>query len=155
MMKAESISRRTFLAAASAVSAMAATPHPILALTSTEKPALLGGQPVRTAPFPSPAWPIYGAEEEQALLDVVRSGCWFRRHSEPSTVKRFEAAFVQMTKAKYCLATTSCTAAMETSLAALGVGPGDEVILTGRPEMEQVAAGIGKIQAHAVELAKA
>src|ERR1017187_8126653 len=76
MMKAESISRRTFLAAASAVSAMAATPHPILALTSTEKPALLGGQPVRTAPFPSPAWPIYGAEEEQALLDVVRSGCW-------------------------------------------------------------------------------
>ncbi len=92
MKKAKRISRRAFLAAASAVSGMAATSHPTLASSSTDKPALLGGPPVRTDPFPSPSWPIYGAEEEQALVDAVRSGSWFRGYSEPSTVKRFEAA---------------------------------------------------------------
>ena len=36
--------------------------------------ALFGGRPIRTAPFP--IWPIYGREEEQALLRALRSGEW-------------------------------------------------------------------------------
>ncbi len=125
----KTISRRNFLAAASAAYAIGVAPRRATAGTPTEAPALLGGKPVRTEPFPSPAWPIHGSEEKQSVVDAVRSGTWFRGYSGPSTVARFEAAFAEMTKAKYCLATTSCTAAMEISLAALGVGPGDEVIL--------------------------
>jgi dTDP-4-amino-4,6-dideoxygalactose transaminase len=86
-------------------------------------PALLGGAPVRTAPFPS--WPIADATEENALTGVVRSGQWF--HSEQ--VARFEAAYASLTGAKHCLATANGTSALIISLAALGVGAGDEVIV--------------------------
>jgi perosamine synthetase len=44
-------------------------------------------------------------------------------------VKNFEAAYAQVTGAKYCLALSSGTGALATSMAVAGVGPGDEVIL--------------------------
>jgi dTDP-4-amino-4,6-dideoxygalactose transaminase len=44
-------------------------------------------------------------------------------------VDRFEAAYAQLTGAKYCLATANGTSALLTSLAALGVGAGGEVIV--------------------------
>ena len=96
-----------------------------MALASTEKPALLGGKRVRTEPFPS--WPVFDKTEEQALAEVVRSGRWFRGNGQ--VVKRFEEAYARLTGAKYCLATSSGTGALQTSLGALGIGPGDEVIL--------------------------
>jgi dTDP-4-amino-4,6-dideoxygalactose transaminase len=90
-----------------------------------EKPALLGGQKVRTASFPS--WPVIDQTEEKALLDVLRSGKWFRGYGK--AVDRFEAEYARLTGAKHCLATANGTSALFTSLAALGVGAGDEVIL--------------------------
>lgn len=44
-------------------------------------------------------------------------------------IQRFEEMFKQYTKAKYAIATSSCTGALHMGLAALGVEPGDEVIL--------------------------
>jgi len=44
-------------------------------------------------------------------------------------VKEFEALFAERTKSKYCLAVSSGTTALITSLGALGIGPGDEVII--------------------------
>lgn len=90
-----------------------------------KKPALLGGTPVRTMPFP--AWPVYNETEERALIDVLRSGKWFR--GDGKTVNRFEEAYAGLTGAKYCLATANGTSALLTSLAALGVGAGSEVIV--------------------------
>jgi len=89
------------------------------------KPAMLGGRPVRTKPFPN--WPVYGAPEEKEFNQVLRSGNWFRGTGH--TVERFESAFAKLTGAKHCLATASGTAALTTSLGALDIGPGDEVIL--------------------------
>jgi perosamine synthetase len=86
-------------------------------------PALLGGTPVRKTPFPS--WPIADAREEQALVDLIRSGKWFRGER----VAAFESAYAALTGAKHCLATANGTSALITSLAALGVGPGDEVVV--------------------------
>ena len=43
---------------------------------STDKPAVLGGGPVRTAPFPS--WPVIAGNEERAWMDVLR-----KRQMEP------------------------------------------------------------------------
>lgn len=89
------------------------------------KPALLGGTPLFARP--SGKWPIFDEKEEKALVEVVRSGRWFRGNGE--CVKNFERSYAQVTGAKFCLATSSGTGALQTSLAALGVGPGDEVLL--------------------------
>ncbi|MEK7408912.1 MAG: DegT/DnrJ/EryC1/StrS family aminotransferase [Acidobacteriota bacterium] len=116
------LNRRSFLAAAPAAG-LAMTSSG--ALAAGEKPVLLGGKPVRTQRFPS--WPVSDQREEQALTEVVRSGQWFRGNGQ--VVKRFEEAYARLTGAKFCLATSSGTGALQTSLGALGVGPGDEVIL--------------------------
>src|SRR5437899_3102611 len=92
---------------------------------AAEKPALLGGKPVRTDPFPS--WPVFDQSEEQALLHTVRSAQWFRGGGK--NVNRFEEAYAELMGAKFCVGTSSGTSALLTSLNALGVGPGDEVIL--------------------------
>jgi perosamine synthetase len=89
------------------------------------QPALLGGTPVRTQPFPS--WPIADSLEEQALVGVVRSGKWGRGVGEE--VKHFERAYAALTGARHCLATANGSTALLTSLYALDVGAGDEVIV--------------------------
>jgi dTDP-4-amino-4,6-dideoxygalactose transaminase len=91
----------------------------------TGVPALLGGSPVRTAAFP--AWPIADAREEEALLGVLRSGKWGRGVGEQ--VKQFERAYAALTGARHCLATANGSTALLTSLYALDVGAGDEVIV--------------------------
>ncbi len=96
---------------------------------STEKLALLGGKPVRATPFPS--WPIVASNDEKAWADVLRKGAWCRL-SDPQMgyVGQFEKAWAEMTGAKRCLATASGTTALITSLNALDIGPGDEVIVS-------------------------
>lgn len=89
------------------------------------KPAILGGTPVRTEPFPS--WPIFDQSEEQALLSTLRSGQWFRGSGK--NVSEFEVAYAKLMGAKFCIGTSSGTNALITSMNALGVGAGDEVIL--------------------------
>lgn len=91
--------------------------------TGAGRPAILGGTPVRRDPFPG--WPVADELEERALTDVLRSGKW-NRHAQ---VERFEAEYAALTGAKHCLAVANGTSALLTSLAALGIGPGDEVIV--------------------------
>jgi dTDP-4-amino-4,6-dideoxygalactose transaminase/nucleoside-diphosphate-sugar epimerase len=88
-----------------------------------EQPALAGGDPIRTEFLPF-ALPLLGREEEEEVLDTLRSG-WLT--TGPKT-KRFEAALAEYAGAKHAIAVNSCTAALHVSLAALGIGRGDEVI---------------------------
>jgi perosamine synthetase len=118
------VTRRGFLAVGSAAGVGIAQ-QPKSAVGGLEKPVLLGGTPVHKQRFP--AWPVFDQTEEKALVEVVRSGRWFRGNGE--LVKRFESAYAEKTGSKFCLALSSGTGALQTSLAALGVGPGDEVIL--------------------------
>jgi dTDP-4-amino-4,6-dideoxygalactose transaminase len=90
-----------------------------------EKPALLGGRPVRGAPFPS--WPVVDEREDKALLEVLHGGKWYR--GDGQTVSRFEEAYARLTGARHCIATANGTSALYASLAGLDVAPGDEVIL--------------------------
>lgn len=89
------------------------------------KPALLGGTPVRTEPFPS--WPLIRDNDERAWMEVLRKGRWNRL--DGTYAKLFEEAWAKTLGAKCCLATSSGTAALLTSLNALGIGPGDEVVV--------------------------
>lgn len=87
--------------------------------------ALLGGQPAIKRAFP--AWPHYDNGERQALLDVLDSNIWWRT---PGTqTLHFEQEFAQYHQAKHGIAVTNGTAALEVTLSALGIGPGDEVIV--------------------------
>jgi dTDP-4-amino-4,6-dideoxygalactose transaminase len=119
---AHTISRRGFMTAAAG--AAVATRASVFA-AGAEEPALLGGPPVRTTPFPS--WPVVDGREEKALSDVLHSGKWFRLDGQ--TVDRFEEAYARLTGARHCIATANGTSALYASLAGLDVAPGDEVIL--------------------------
>jgi perosamine synthetase len=72
-------------------------------------------------------WPVLGEEDAQAVADVVRSGKLTQLTG--GAVAAFEEAFAAWHGVKHCVATSSGTAAIHTALAALDVGPGDEVIV--------------------------
>lgn len=79
---------------------------------------------------------LFGEEERRELLDVMETGYLFRYGAEddPNFKKKvvtFEKEFAQHTGAKYCVAVSSGTGALMCCLAALGIGPGDEVIVPG------------------------
>jgi dTDP-4-amino-4,6-dideoxygalactose transaminase len=90
-----------------------------------DKPALLGGSSAFTGRFSR--WPIYDSTEEQALLDVLRSNKWGRLDGDMTA--KFETEYAQMMGMKHCLATSGGTTALYSMLGALGIGPGDEVLI--------------------------
>jgi len=69
--------------------------------------------------------PDIGEEEWQALREPIMTG-WL---TQGPKVEAFEKAFAQRHGVKYALAATSCTTALHLILTALGIGPGDEVIV--------------------------
>ena len=126
----DNLTRRHFLGAALGGAATfrlkaEPTPRAVVQSASSEKPALLGGTPVRTQPFPP--WPKITDHDEKTWMEVLRKGLWCRL--DGSYAKRFEEAWANTLGAKYCVATTSGTTALITSLHALGIGPGDEVLV--------------------------
>jgi perosamine synthetase len=111
--------RRHFLAAAPLAGVALAADAP------GQLPAILGGAKAHPAPFPS--WPVLDQTEERAMLDTLRGGRWYRGSGK--AVARFEEAYAQLTGAKTCLATANGTSALYASLNAMGIEPGDEVIV--------------------------
>ena len=71
------------------------------------------------------ALPSTGDEEWQAVREPLMSG-WL---TQGPKVAAFERAFAERHKVDHALATTSCTTALHLALAAIGIGPGDEVIV--------------------------
>ena len=117
-----SFSRRNFLAGVPLAATALAADTPAGA---GGKPAILGGPKAFTGAFPD--WPVYDQTEERALADTLHSGKWYRGSGQ--MVSKFEQAYAQLTGAKLCLATANGTSALYTSLNALGVEPGDEVVV--------------------------
>jgi dTDP-4-amino-4,6-dideoxygalactose transaminase len=71
------------------------------------------------------ALPSIGEEEIEEVVDSLRSG-WITTGPK---VKRFEAQFAEYIGVRHAIAVSSCTAALHLALTAIGVGPGDEVIV--------------------------
>ena len=119
------MNRRIFLAGASAAAASAAP--------STSKLAVEGGAPVRATRLDTayPGVQFYDDQERNELTEAYDAHSPFRYYgpSQPQKAARFEKELSAYTGAKYALGVTSGTAALHVALSALGVGPGDEVIL--------------------------
>lgn len=90
--------------------------------------AIDGGKPVRTAPFAP--WPHFEADEVGAAAAVLRSGRVNYWTGEEG--RRFEREFAAFVGCEYAVALANGTVALESALWALGVGPGDEVIVPSR-----------------------
>ena len=120
------VDRRKFLAA-TAAAAGAAQAAPQLAVE--------GGKPVREKPLRADYWgpQYYDGKERQQLADVLETGRpfrWYGRGNEPPMkVATFEKEFAERMGTRYALAVTSGTAALQTAVNAVQIGPGDEVIL--------------------------
>ena len=69
--------------------------------------------------------PVLGADEKAALAAVIESG-WITMGDR---VQEFERAFAHLHEAEDSIAVSSCTAALHLILHALGIGPGDEVLV--------------------------
>jgi dTDP-4-amino-4,6-dideoxygalactose transaminase len=118
------IGRREFIAGSTAALAAGSFAAPYVFAANADKPAILGGTPLRTEPFPG--WPMFDDEDERLLLDTFRSRGWCRVGHE--RVSTFEKQFAELIGVPAAVATNSGTCALNTSLNVLGVGPGDEVI---------------------------
>jgi len=100
--------------------------------------AVRGGKPVRDGKK-WPAWPVRDAREEDLLIEVARSGRWsFDGPMELEFARRFAA--YQGAAYGECVANGTCS--LEIAYAALGVGPGDEVIVPGLTWLATATAAV-------------
>ncbi|MBN2293559.1 MAG: DegT/DnrJ/EryC1/StrS family aminotransferase [Pirellulales bacterium] len=110
-----------------------------------EKLAIHGGDPVRSKSFPS--WPQFGQAEEEQLLASLRSGAWGK--VQGTEVSRFEKRFAEYHQCKHGIGVVNGTVAIRVALMALGIEPGDEVIV---PPFTFVATASAVIEANATPI---
>ena len=95
--------------------------------------AIKGGKPVRSVPLPLefPGAHYMDSKEIDAAVRLLKGRSLFRYYGVKllKEVEKLEAEFAQFVGARYAVAVTSGTGALHTALSALGVGPGQEVIV--------------------------
>ncbi len=96
--------------------------------------ALFGGAPVRSVPFPP--HPVIGDAEKQAVMEVLDSGRLSSFIAAPGVfflggerIKELERRFAEAHGVAHAVSFNSATAALHAAVVAVGVQPGDEVIV--------------------------
>jgi len=84
------------------------------------------------------AWPSYSREEREAVDRVLASGRVNYWTGEEG--RSFEKEFSEFCGVRYSIALANGTVALELALRALGIGPGDEVIVTPRTFIASASA---------------
>jgi dTDP-4-amino-4,6-dideoxygalactose transaminase len=95
------------------------------ASSAASRLAIDGGTPVRTEPIGR--WPVFGREEEDLLLQALRSGVW--GSIDGTLVKQFEREFADLQDARHGVSTVNATMGLSVALKAVGIGAGDEVLV--------------------------
>lgn len=109
----------------------------------SQKLAMQGGPKAVTTPLPH--WPAFDENAIRAVEHVLRSGkvnYWTGPHG-----MKFEKEFAAWQGSKYAISVATGTAALHVGLAALGIGPGDEVIV---PSYTFIASSFAIVQAGAI-----
>jgi dTDP-4-amino-4,6-dideoxygalactose transaminase len=98
----------------------------------SQRLAIVGGRPIRSRAWPM--WPRSDKSTEKLVLDVLHSNRWtisgYYTGHKPYE-RKFAEAFAHYNKTKYCVPTSSGSAALAIALQAIGVGYGDEVLVPG------------------------
>ena len=90
------------------------------------QPAILGGVPAVTADHaPANRWPLLTQEDERAVLEVMRDG----NISTHPVIRKLEKDYAEFTGRKYALAHHNGTAGLFAAFYALGLKPGDGVLV--------------------------
>lgn len=99
------------------------------------KLAINGGEKLRTEPFP--AYNTIGKEEEEAVLRVLRSGklstyigAWHDDFYGGTEVKSLEKEWAEYFNVKHAISVNSATSGLYAAVGAIGLNPGDEVIVS-------------------------
>jgi dTDP-4-amino-4,6-dideoxygalactose transaminase len=99
-----------------------------------EKLAILGGKPV--LPTPLPHYNSVGRAELEAVTQVIESGClsgfygsWGEEFFGGPMVRAFEAAWAERFEVKHVISVNSATSGLFAAMGAIGLNPGDEVIV--------------------------
>jgi dTDP-4-amino-4,6-dideoxygalactose transaminase len=109
----------------------------------TEKLAIHGGPKAVTNPLTS--WPQFDEKAIRAVEGVLRSGkvnYWTGRKG-----MEFEQKYAEWQGSKYAISVATGTAALHVALSAMGIGPGDEVIV---PSYTFIATSFSVVQAGAI-----
>jgi len=88
--------------------------------------AINGGDKVHKGSWPG--WPEWDRSAEQGIIEMFRTGRWWRGGGEH--VAEFEKKYAELIGARRCLATASGTTALMTALNVAGVDAGDEVLVS-------------------------
>ena len=96
--------------------------------------ALLGGAPV--LPEPLPPYRSIGEPEREAVAEVLESGCLSGFYGSPGPeflggpkVRAFEEAWAERLGVKHAVSVNSATSGLVAAMGAVGVSPGDEVVV--------------------------
>jgi dTDP-4-amino-4,6-dideoxygalactose transaminase len=99
------------------------------------KLAINGGKPVRQGPIP--LYQTIGAEEKQAVMDVLDSGVlsqflgtWSPDFYGGPRIQKLESEWSDYFKIRHAVSVNSATSGLYAAVGAAGVGPGDEVIVS-------------------------
>ena len=107
--------------------------------TSARRLAIDGGTPVRTEPLAP--WPHFDQEQIDAAAAVLASGkinYWTGTEG-----RAFEREFAEFCRQDHSIATANGTVALEMVVGALGLGSGDDVIVTPRTFIASIACVVG------------
>ncbi|MBN1444536.1 MAG: DegT/DnrJ/EryC1/StrS family aminotransferase [Candidatus Omnitrophica bacterium] len=108
-----------------------------------EKLAIEGGKPVNAEKFPM--WPSFSEKSIKMVSEPLKTGRVNYWTGEEGV--RFEKEWAKWNGAKYAVTTTNGTSALHTAVAALGIGPGDEIIC---PSYSFIASSFCVLQAGAL-----
>jgi perosamine synthetase len=104
--------------------------------------AMLGGSRAVPRDCRVPRWPVVTGLEEEALRQVMASGKFTSAASGEREVAALERDWAGVVGTRHCAAVSSGTAAISLALAALGLRPGDEVIV---PALSFIASAVAPL----------
>ncbi|MCC6445824.1 MAG: DegT/DnrJ/EryC1/StrS family aminotransferase [Armatimonadetes bacterium] len=112
-------------------------------METSSKLAIEGGSPVIQGPLPG--WPWFDEEAIRTAVEPLKTGKV--NYWTGDIGRQFEDAWADWNGVKYAITTTNGTSALHTAVAALGIGPGDEVIV---PSYTFIASSFCIVQAGAI-----
>jgi perosamine synthetase len=111
------------------------------------KLAVLGGAPTVPPQLRKVEWPVITDDDRAAVLQVLDGGQLVSNSDRETAVSVLERRWAEEVGVAHCVGVSNGTTALSLSLAALGIGPGDEVIV---PALSFIASGLAPVHQMAV-----